>query len=511
MIKRCNLLDEPWLPVRMDSGEIQELGLLALFEQANHVVALAETAPPSLMAQYRLLLAITHRALSMKTSSWGQQDLRIWFTQGLPCEAITSYLEKWRDRFWLFHPEYPFMQVAALATATETCDRFKPWTQIDLASVCGNAPVVFNHAWDSAPESLSPLQAIRTLLGFLQFTPGGLVKVFRDADKAGPLADTAAVLPQGDTLAQTLILGLHPSTPDGHEDLPSWERPALTIANLKAAAVLASGPNDRYTRQTRAVLFQCEEEGSIRWLRFAAGQGLEEDPHAPDPMANYRAGSLRPVRLTFSEGRALWRDLPALLPDGGGNQSIPAAILDNATRLNKSLGKKQLRLLVAGLASEQAKLLRWRVENVSLPLALLDHPQVTREARQMLEMAETLFSTLKGAAVQLIADTLPDSQQKDTRSRARALFDAGPVAPCFFARAERVLMTTLQQLEHDPDVAERQWQRALKGAALAAWDTLLTSQGGGARLWRANAKVQPRVWSAIRKQLTALNETGEVQ
>jgi len=146
-----------------------------------------------------------------------------------------------------------------------------------------------------------------------------------------------------------------------------------------------------------------------------------------------------------------------------------------------------------------------------LPLALLEQPEITRTARDMLEMAETLFASLKGAAVQLIADTLPDSQQKDTRSRARALFDAGPAAPLFFARAERALMTTLAQLEQDPDVAERQWQQVLKEAALAAWETLLASQGGGARLWRANAKAQPRLWSAIREQLTALNETGELQ
>lgn len=508
MTKRFNLLDEPWLPVRMLNGEVRELGLLALFKQASQVIALAETAPPSLMAQYRLLLAITHRALSAQTPYWGQRDLRNWYRQGFPTEFITAYLETWRDRFWLFHPENPFMQVAELATAPETCDKFKPWTQIDLASVSGNAPVVFNHSLDSAPVAISPSNAVRHLLGFLQCTPGGLVKVFRDADKAGPLANTAASLPLGDTLVQTLILGLHPASADGHEDLPCWERSGLSISELKAAAVLAAGPNDRYTRQTRAVLFHCEDDGTIRKLRFAAGMGLEDDSHAPDPMASFREGSNGPVRLTFSEGRALWRDLPALLPDGG---SRPAAILENATRLNNLLGKKQLRLLVAGLASDQAKLLRWRVEQVALPLALLEIPEVTRAARQMLEMAETLFAALKGAAVQLIADTLPDSLQKDTRSRARTLFDAGPAAPLFFARAERALMVTLALIEQDPDAAERQWQQVLKEAALAAWEAQLTSLGGGASVWRANAKAQARLWFAISKQLTALNEKGDVQ
>ncbi|MGL5335743.1 MAG: type I-E CRISPR-associated protein Cse1/CasA, partial [Enterovibrio sp.] len=272
--------------------------------------------------------------------------------------------------------------------------------------------------------------------------------------------------------------------------------------------VLASGPNDRYTRQTRAVLFHREDDGAIRWLHFAAGMGLEEDAHAPDPMASFREGSLGLVRLTFSEGRALWRDLPALLPAG---KTQPAAVLENATRLNKSLAKKHLRFLVAGLASDQAKLLRWRVEQVELPLALLESPDATRAVRQMLETAEALFASVKNAAVSLIAHTLPDSQQKDTRARARILCDAGPLTPLFFAHAERSLMVTLQLIEQDAEDAERQWQQILKKAALAAWDAQLTSLGGGADVWSANAKTQSFLWSAIRKQLTALNEIGEVQ
>src|SRR5690606_17102909 len=113
-----------------------------------------------------------------------------------------DYLEHWRERFWLFHPECPFMQVAVLAEAEETRDKRKPWTQIALASANGNTPVVFDHAFDGAPTAIRPAAAVGTLLGFLQFAPGGLVKALRDSDKAGALANTAAVLPLGTNLAQ---------------------------------------------------------------------------------------------------------------------------------------------------------------------------------------------------------------------------------------------------------------------------------------------------------------------
>src|SRR5690606_26595266 len=100
-----------------------------------------------LVAQYRLLLAITHRALTTAFGSWRDKDRVRWYRDGLPLAEIKAYLQHWRERFWLFHPEFPFLQVAALATAEETRDKRKPWTQIALASANGNTPVVFDHVW----------------------------------------------------------------------------------------------------------------------------------------------------------------------------------------------------------------------------------------------------------------------------------------------------------------------------------------------------------------------------
>jgi CRISPR system Cascade subunit CasA len=145
MNKGFNLLDEQWIPVRMVDGQLRDVGLLKLFEQAKEINALAETSPPSIIALYRVLLAITHRALTSSQGTWRDRDRANWYREGLPQQALLDYLEHWRDRFWLFHPEQPFMQVAALATAEETQDK-KPWTQISLASACGNAPVVFDHS-----------------------------------------------------------------------------------------------------------------------------------------------------------------------------------------------------------------------------------------------------------------------------------------------------------------------------------------------------------------------------
>lgn len=497
-----SLLDEPWLPVQLAGGGVTRLGLLELFERSGEIVALAETAPPSLIAEYRLLLAITHRALSRAFGGWKDKDRRRWYRDGLPVAEIHEYLEHWRERFWLFHPENPFMQVAALATADETRDKRKPWTQIALASASGNTPVMFDHSLDDAPLEITPADALGTLLGFLQFTPGGLVKVVRGSDKAGALVNTAAVLPVGATLQQTLCLALHPAPTGGINDLPAWERDALTIAELSGNPVLATGPNDRYTRQSRAVLLLREASGNIRWLRFAAGFALGDDPNAPDPMASYRAGSNGLVRLSFTEGRSLWRDLPALVPDISGTAARPAAVLTHAMSLHDSFDGVYQPVLVAGLASDQAKLLRWRSERVALPAVLLADANKANRLRKLVAEAEALFSELRKIATGLLADTLPDPSSKDTRSRARALVENGPLSATFFAHAERSLHEVLLALgEGRGDIADACWSEALRTSVRQAWTAVQNGIGRSPLALRAIARHEPRVAALLNKFL----------
>ncbi|WP_374584776.1 type I-E CRISPR-associated protein Cse1/CasA [Ideonella dechloratans] len=509
MSKDFSLLDEPWLPVRLADGRVVELGLREVFRRSREIVALAETAPPSLVAQYRLLLAITHRALTRAQGRWAPADRVRWYREGLPQQALQDYLDHRQDRFWLFHAQAPFLQVAALAEAQATRDKRKPWTQIALASANGNTPVVFDHAVDAEPAALAPAQALGTLLGYLQFTPGGLVKCLRDADKAGPLVNTAAILPLGATLSETLCLALHPAPRPGEEeiDLPAWERPPLTIAQLQGEPVPATGPNDRYTRQSRAVLLLPEADGTVRWLHFAAGWALADDPHAPDPMACFRVGSQGLVRVSFTEGRAFWRDLPAMVPMPAlpqGLNSQAAAVLQHALALHGAMAwtVPDQPLLVAGLASDQAKLLRWRAESLRLPTALVAEPERAAELRDQVALAEAVHRAVAQLAVGMLAAMLPDPTSKDTRTRARALLDTGPFTASYFSQAQRALPALMQGLAGDAqDAALAAWQQALRAAALQAWQQVLQGLGRSPRALKADALYWPRLHSTLNQHL----------
>lgn len=493
-----SLLEEPWLPVRLANGHVVPLGLRETFERSHEIAALAETEPPSLVAQYRLLLAILHRALTLQVGRWRDADRARWYRDGLPLDAVRDYFDLQRERFWLFHSVHPFMQAAVLDEAEATRDKQKPWTQISLSSANGNTPVVFDHAYDSQPSEITPAQAIRTLLGFLQFTPGGLVKTLRSSDKAGALANTAAAIPVGTSLAQTLALCLHPpSDPRTAADLPSWERDPLTMSQLSGDPVLATGPSDRYTRQSRAALLLPEHNGNTRWLRFAAGYALADDENAPDPMASFRSGSNGPVRISFTEGRAMWRDLPAILPGprSEGDESRSAAVINYAAALHDvdNFEPVYQPVLMVGLASDQAKLLRWRLEQFTLPANLLKESECAQYLQMLVANSEALFAALRKLATGMLIQTLPDPSSKDTRKRAQALIAAGPLAATYFAAAERALPDVMTCLgDHDFEQADRSWHRALRRGTEQAWDRLVTGLGSTPRALRAEAQFFPR-------------------
>jgi CRISPR system Cascade subunit CasA len=222
---------------------------------------------------------------------------------------------------------------------------------------------------------------------------------------------------------------------------------------------------------------------------------LSEDSHAPDPMASYRAGSNNLIRITFQEGRAFWRDLSALLPDPTGKMAHPAAVLQGAINLNQSMTFDTVEqpLLVAGLASDQAKLLRWRMEQITLPAALMADPAQAMELRQLVGQAETVFSYLRSFASHMLADILPDPDSKDTRARARNLFDRGAATALFFSHAERSLGPVMKLLadEHG-DEAQTRWCQALLEAADQSWKAVHLSMGQSPAVLRAEARQWPK-------------------
>ena len=114
-----NLVDEPWVRIRDENGNMREVSLLELFNQAPHIKCLANDLPTQDFAIVRLALAILQRSIVPTVDEdddpsevWGE----LWNAGELPMPQIESYLALWHKRFDLFDGDEPFMQIADLHT-----------------------------------------------------------------------------------------------------------------------------------------------------------------------------------------------------------------------------------------------------------------------------------------------------------------------------------------------------------------------------------------------------------
>lgn len=117
-----NLLDEPWLRVRLPDNSVKEVTLTDALLHAHEYVDLAGEMPTQDAAVLRLLLAVLVTVF-YRVDTQGKADpledkqkafsrwKELWQLGSLPEKPIRDYLAQWHDRFWLFHPERPFWQV----------------------------------------------------------------------------------------------------------------------------------------------------------------------------------------------------------------------------------------------------------------------------------------------------------------------------------------------------------------------------------------------------------------
>ena len=114
-MSRYNLIDEKWIPIRDLAGERKELGILDVLTNAESLAVIEDPSPLVTAALHRFLLAVLYRALKGPCDI---DEAKKFFNDGLPKEKIRGYLEKWRNRFWLFDEKYPFGQIPSFVPKT---------------------------------------------------------------------------------------------------------------------------------------------------------------------------------------------------------------------------------------------------------------------------------------------------------------------------------------------------------------------------------------------------------
>ena len=346
--KEFCLLHEHWILVMRKDGKTEEVSLLDLYRHAQDYQRLAGELPTQDVAVLRLLLAILHAIFarydlngnSDSISSPGDALERwkaLWDRGSFPMGIIEDYLTHFEDRFYLFHPKYPFYQVAGLDKATE-------YTAAKLngeLSESNNKLRLFPQRAGNDKNVLTYSEAARWLLyvnAFDDTSSKSKRDKFKNEDKipspgAGWLGKLGLIYAVGNNLFETLLLNLV-FLRDGENKLPGQESPVWERNDVKATErteiTIPDNPSELLTLQSRRLLLKRERDKVIGYL-LLGGDFFQRENAFSEQMTVWRNAAKKetdpPEYLPrrHDPSRQLWRDFSVLVGQGE-NKHRPGVI-----------------------------------------------------------------------------------------------------------------------------------------------------------------------------------------
>lgn len=492
---RFNLIDEAWIPVRKLGGARVELGIRDVLLQAKDIAVIEDPSPLVTASLHRFLLAVLYRALEGPADIDQAKSL---FKSGLPVNKIGDYLERWRDRFWLFDDKYPFFQIPDFEPKI-----WRAWTVLAAEHNADNAKVLFDHVDVTRPDAVSPAAAARWLLATQAFSVSAGKSELSHTGTA-PSATAAMILPLCHQLEDTLLLNLVPQNRAVlANDLPVWERNPEPVERLKAGVERnIAGYADRYTWRTRSIRLRGEADGSVSTLAFASG--VENATKASiDPMLGYRIDDKNgKLPIQFRE-RGLWRDFDSLLPD---NMKLAPEVIEHATALTRFDRTRFPRsVMVLGQSNNKAKIEFWRLERFALPEALLGERTIRSEIHQLLTDAEANQQALWRACKSFARDLLSRGEREPDGKDLSRFVEQMPVSAAYWSTLEARFHDVLcsYALDSDPDAIRLGWLKTVRKTLRDAWQRHAASVSTS-DAWAIRALV--RAEAHVNKQAGALNK-----
>lgn len=343
-----NLLHEPWIVVMHSNGKTEEVGMLDLFARAHEFHRLAGELTTQDIAVLRQLLAILHSVFG-RYDPEGEYDplfntedeaspraafnrwREIWEKGRFSGPVLRNYLERYEDRFWLFHPERPFYQVPGLDRATEyTAAKLNG----ELAE-SSNKLRLFASRSGEAKGWLTYAEAARWLLYIHGYddTSAKPKGKGQDGEKlpspgAGWLGKLGLVVAEGENLFETLMLN-YTMLRDGEAlwspGVPIWELDAVRSGE-RCEIAQPGNPAGLLTLQSRRILLRRDRDKVVGYS-LLGGDFFTDENAFVEQMTVWRISQgkkndpdiYRPRR--HDPSRQLWRDFAALVVNREGRRS----------------------------------------------------------------------------------------------------------------------------------------------------------------------------------------------
>ena len=239
MMPRYNLLDEKWIQV-VSKDTVEKVSIKELFAGAAKYKELAGDMKTQDFAVMRVMLAILHTVFSrfdsngdpyeffevdresfLQTGDIEENDLEdyedtlyqtwidIWNAKEFP-KVVYEYLEKWRERFFLYDDKYPFFQVTKEVIEKDAAGggEFYGKNINRLVSESNNKQAYFSPKDESYKEYIADDELARwliTLQGYIGTSDKKKVGSAKTYSK-GWLYDLGGIYLQGNNVFETLML-----------------------------------------------------------------------------------------------------------------------------------------------------------------------------------------------------------------------------------------------------------------------------------------------------------------
>jgi CRISPR system Cascade subunit CasA len=506
-MSKFNLVDEKWIPVQFLDGTRDELGIRDTLLRSSEIAEIEDASPLVVAALHRFLLAVLYCAMEGPTDI---DQAKVLFKEGLPDKKITAYLEKWRDRFWLFDEKYPFGQIPTFKPKI-----WRPWTALAAEHNADNAKVLFDHVDVTESGSIGLAAAVRWLLATQTFAVSAGKSEISHTGTA-PSAGAVMAIPIGSNLMDTLIFCLVPQNREvTRADVPLWEREPESLEYLKNTIRVsdkksgkekdraiergAAGIVDLFTWRTRSILLKESLSGGVSEVGLASGIGYNARMEL-DPMLSYKIVEIaegetkekvkKRVTIHFEE-KGFWRDFDSLLPD---DSHLAPKVIENTVTLTK-MDRKRLPRGVMILGQRyfppRPNIAFWRKEHFTLPEAISGDRYIRHDIREILIEAENAGDDLNRACEAFAKDILRHGERKVERSDVRNFVDQLSAPAHYWSTLESQFHQMLREYTIDRDSEDIRclWLRSVRDALRAAWEQHRASVSTG-DAWAIRALVK---------------------
>lgn len=364
--KEFNLLDEPWIRVMTDDCSVKDVSLTDALLHAHEYVELAGELPTQDMAILRLLLAVLYTVFSQFDETGQPYPLEepddaydrwenLWRLKKFPEQPICEYLNQYRERFYLFHPERPFWQVNEASAGTE----FTAAKLNGAISESSNKVRLFPCRAGASKEVLQYGEAARWLIYLNGFddTSAKPKQKGLPSPGAGWLGKLGLIAAQGDNLFETLMLNLVLLDRNGQlwdENKPVWEldkpktdeRTPISLPNNQAELL---------TLQSRRLLLMRDKRG-VTGYKLLGGDFFDKANALTEQMTIWTHVEGKKNELPFDQprrhtpGKQVWREFSTIVPQEKGAETPGVvrwqAMLEDACAIDK---KRMVRFSVASV------------------------------------------------------------------------------------------------------------------------------------------------------------------